>query len=181
MASLNNNFIPLNVFSRYCVPRRFDKPSPAWLLYAARDGQLSSVLVAAQPQGQNENWRQRRQSGQLSVHEPQSDGTLLKFPQVSMLKTTLCSSIWEVPSILSIKSFLVFFFLLFDFWFFFLRLRSVSLRPFLSLADMWLWSIFVSLNIFPSRWKFEFLQGASGRVSLEFGVGADDLIVKFIL
>lgn len=105
MASLNNNFSLLNVFSRYCVPRHFDKPSSAWLLYAARDGQLSSVLVAAQPQGPNEDWRQRRQSGPFSVHEPQSDGTLLKFPQVSVKKNTLCSSTyWEVPSILSIKS-----------------------------------------------------------------------------
>ncbi|XP_017277955.1 laminin subunit alpha-3-like isoform X2 [Kryptolebias marmoratus] len=70
--------------NRYCVLRQFDKPSSAWLLHAARDGQLSSTLAAAPPRGPNEDWRQRRQSGQFSVHEPQSDGTLLKFPQTEI-------------------------------------------------------------------------------------------------
>uniref|UniRef100_A0A4W6DE38 Laminin subunit alpha 3 n=1 Tax=Lates calcarifer TaxID=8187 RepID=A0A4W6DE38_LATCA len=33
--------------SRHCVMRQFDKPSSAWILYAARDGQLSSAPAVA--------------------------------------------------------------------------------------------------------------------------------------
>ncbi|XP_037538133.1 laminin subunit alpha-3 [Nematolebias whitei] len=69
--------------SRYCVLRQFDKLPSAWILYAARDGKLSSSHAAAHAHGQNEDWRQRRQSGH-SVLEPQSDGTLLKFPQTEI-------------------------------------------------------------------------------------------------
>ncbi|KAM4557143.1 laminin subunit alpha-3-like [Fundulus diaphanus] len=70
--------------SRHCVVRRFDKPSPAWILYAARDGQLSAVPAAPLQQGKNLDWRRRRQSSLFSVHEPQSDGTVLKFPQTEI-------------------------------------------------------------------------------------------------
>ncbi|KAM6918219.1 laminin subunit alpha-3-like [Xenentodon cancila] len=66
--------------SRYCLLRPFDKPSSAWILYASRDGQLSSTLEAALQLRENEDW----QSRQFSVHEPQSDGTLLKFPQTEI-------------------------------------------------------------------------------------------------
>ncbi|MEQ2239068.1 hypothetical protein ILYODFUR_000794, partial [Ilyodon furcidens] len=70
--------------SRHCVLRQFDKPSSAWVLYAARDGQLSSILAAALQQDKNLDWRQRRQSSLFSVHEPQSDGVVLKFPQTEI-------------------------------------------------------------------------------------------------
>ncbi|XP_041847231.1 laminin subunit alpha-3-like [Melanotaenia boesemani] len=66
--------------SRDCVLQQFDKPTSAWVLYAARDGRLSSTLQ----RGENEEWRRRRQSGLFSVHVPQSDGTLLKFPQTEI-------------------------------------------------------------------------------------------------
>lgn len=71
-----------NVSSRHCVLRHFDKPSPAWILYAARDGQLSSAPAVSPQRGENEDWRRRRQTGLFPVREPQSDGILLKFPQV---------------------------------------------------------------------------------------------------
>ncbi|XP_035811801.2 laminin subunit alpha-3 isoform X2 [Amphiprion ocellaris] len=70
--------------SRHCVPRQFDKPTSAWILYAARDGQLLSTPAAALQQRENEDWRRRRQSGLFPVREPQSDGTLLKFPQTGI-------------------------------------------------------------------------------------------------
>ncbi|PWA25274.1 hypothetical protein CCH79_00005330 [Gambusia affinis] len=70
--------------SRHCVQRRFDKPSSSWVLYATRDGQLSSILAAALQQGKSEDWRRRRQSSLFSVHDPQSDGTVLKFPQTEI-------------------------------------------------------------------------------------------------
>ncbi|KAM4728827.1 laminin subunit alpha-3-like isoform 2-T2 [Anableps anableps] len=70
--------------SRHCVQRRFDKLSSAWILNAVRDGQLSSILAAALQRSKNEDWRQRRQSSLFSVHEPQSDGTVLKFPQTEI-------------------------------------------------------------------------------------------------
>uniref|UniRef100_A0A087XG25 Laminin subunit alpha 3 n=1 Tax=Poecilia formosa TaxID=48698 RepID=A0A087XG25_POEFO len=70
--------------SRHCVQRRFDKPSSSWVLYATRDGRLSSTPAAALQRGKSEAWRRRRQSSLFSVHEPQSDGTVLKFPQTEI-------------------------------------------------------------------------------------------------
>ncbi|XP_051258985.1 LOW QUALITY PROTEIN: laminin subunit alpha-3-like [Dicentrarchus labrax] len=70
--------------SRHCVLRQFDKPSSAWILYAARDGQLSSAPAVYPPRGVNEDWRRRRQIGVFPVREPQSDGILLKFPQTEI-------------------------------------------------------------------------------------------------
>ncbi|XP_054888860.1 laminin subunit alpha-3-like isoform X2 [Poeciliopsis prolifica] len=70
--------------SRHCVQRGFDKPSSSWVLYATRDGQLSSTLAAALQRGKSEDWRRRRHSSLLSVHDPQSDGTVLKFPQTEI-------------------------------------------------------------------------------------------------
>lgn len=70
-------FCPL--FSRHCTTRQFDKPAEGLILYAARDGLLSSTPVAAPQRGNNDEPRQRRQSGV----EPQTAGVLLKFPQVS--------------------------------------------------------------------------------------------------
>ncbi|KAM7379372.1 hypothetical protein PAMP_004930 [Pampus punctatissimus] len=67
--------------SRHCVLRQFDKPTSARILYAARDGQLSSAPAVALQQVENEDWRRRRQSGTFPVREPQSDAILLKFPQ----------------------------------------------------------------------------------------------------
>lgn len=67
------------VSSRHCVLGKFEKPSSAWILYAARDGQLLSAPAVVE----NEDWRWRRQSEVFPVREPQSDGILLKFPQVS--------------------------------------------------------------------------------------------------
>ncbi|XP_026168530.1 laminin subunit alpha-3-like isoform X2 [Mastacembelus armatus] len=70
--------------SRHCVIRQFDKPASAWILYAARDGQLSPTPAVVPQQVGNEDWRQRRQSGLFPVHERQSDGILLKFPQTQI-------------------------------------------------------------------------------------------------
>ncbi|XP_030015975.1 laminin subunit alpha-3-like isoform X2 [Sphaeramia orbicularis] len=71
--------------SRHCVLRQFDTPTSAWVLYAARDGQLSSTPAAALQQRENEDWRWRRQTGAFGpVREPQSDGILLKFPQTEI-------------------------------------------------------------------------------------------------
>ncbi|XP_028282768.1 laminin subunit alpha-3-like isoform X2 [Parambassis ranga] len=70
--------------TRHCVLGQFDKPSSALILYAARDGRLSSAPAAALYRGENEDWRRRRQSGVFSVHGPHSDGTLLKFPQTEI-------------------------------------------------------------------------------------------------
>ncbi|XP_037643626.1 laminin subunit alpha-3-like isoform X2 [Sebastes umbrosus] len=70
--------------SRHCVPRQFDKPTSAWILYAARDGQLSPAPAVSPQQGENEEWRRRRQTRVFPVREPQSDGILLKFPQTEI-------------------------------------------------------------------------------------------------
>lgn len=68
----------------HCVPRQFDKPTSAWILYAARDGQLLSTPAVAPQQREIEDWRRRRQSGVLPVREPECDGILLKFPQTEI-------------------------------------------------------------------------------------------------
>ncbi|XP_076001162.1 laminin subunit alpha-3-like [Genypterus blacodes] len=68
--------------SKYCVARRFDKPTSAWLLDAARDGQLSSTPAAAPQRGESEEWRRRRQSG--VPRDSQRDGVLLKYPQTEI-------------------------------------------------------------------------------------------------
>ncbi|XP_018532086.1 laminin subunit alpha-3 isoform X1 [Lates calcarifer] len=70
--------------SRHCVMRQFDKPSSAWILYAARDGQLSSAPAVALQRGDNGDWRWRRQTESYPVREPQSDGVVLKFPQTEI-------------------------------------------------------------------------------------------------
>ncbi|XP_041804417.1 laminin subunit alpha-3-like isoform X2 [Chelmon rostratus] len=70
--------------SRHCVQRQFDKPTSAWILYAGRDGQLSLAPAVSPQRGENENWRRRRQTGVFPVHEPQSDGILLKYPQTEI-------------------------------------------------------------------------------------------------
>ncbi|KAM6919501.1 laminin subunit alpha-3-like [Lycodopsis pacificus] len=70
--------------SRHCVLRQFDKPTSAWILYAARDGQLSSQPAVSPQREENEDWRRRRQIGVFPVREPQSDGILLKFPQTEI-------------------------------------------------------------------------------------------------
>ncbi|RVE61913.1 hypothetical protein OJAV_G00175350 [Oryzias javanicus] len=68
--------------SRYCIPRAFQKPSSALILYAARDGQPLSTLADAAQRGKREDRKQRRQSGLFS--DPHSDGVLLKFPQTEI-------------------------------------------------------------------------------------------------
>ncbi|KAG8014177.1 Laminin subunit alpha-3 [Nibea albiflora] len=70
--------------SRHCILRQFDKPASAWILYAARDGRLSSAPAVTPQRGENEDYRWRRQTGVFPVHEPQSDGILLKFPQTEI-------------------------------------------------------------------------------------------------
>ncbi|XP_042353016.1 laminin subunit alpha-3-like [Plectropomus leopardus] len=70
--------------SRHCIQMQFDKPSSAWILYAARDGQLSAVPAVSPQRGENADWRWRRQTGAFPVREPQSDGILLKFPQTEI-------------------------------------------------------------------------------------------------
>ncbi|KAF3858226.1 hypothetical protein F7725_011427, partial [Dissostichus mawsoni] len=70
--------------SRDCVLRQFDKPASALILYAATDGQLSSAPAVSPQQGENEDWRRRRQTGVFPVCEPNSDGILLKFPQTEI-------------------------------------------------------------------------------------------------
>ncbi|KAG7214822.1 hypothetical protein INR49_010714 [Caranx melampygus] len=70
--------------SRHCVLRRFDKPTSAFILYATRDGQLSSTPAFAPQQRENEDLRWRRQTGLFPIGEPQSDGVLLKFPQTEI-------------------------------------------------------------------------------------------------
>ncbi|XP_037132642.1 laminin subunit alpha-3-like isoform X1 [Syngnathus acus] len=62
--------------SQHCLVSHLDKPSPGWILHAARDGELS----AARQQGDNADWRQRRQSD-LSGH---GDKILLKYPQTEI-------------------------------------------------------------------------------------------------
>ncbi|XP_075877558.1 laminin subunit alpha-3-like isoform X2 [Nelusetta ayraudi] len=73
--------------SRHCVLRQFDKPTSAKILYAGRDGRLSSAPAASPQQRQNEDWRQRRQTKTFPDREPQSDGVLLKFPQTEITFT----------------------------------------------------------------------------------------------
>uniref|UniRef100_A0A665UIN3 Laminin subunit alpha 3 n=1 Tax=Echeneis naucrates TaxID=173247 RepID=A0A665UIN3_ECHNA len=68
--------------SRHCVVSQFYKPTSAWILYAALDGQLSSTS-AVTPQQENEDLRWRRQT-RLPGHDPQIDGVLLKFPQAEI-------------------------------------------------------------------------------------------------
>ncbi|KAK5860005.1 hypothetical protein PBY51_021515 [Eleginops maclovinus] len=70
--------------SRDCVLRQFDKPASAMILYAATDGQLSSAPAVSPQQVENEDWRQRRQTGVSPVCGPNSDGILLKFPQTEI-------------------------------------------------------------------------------------------------
>ncbi|XP_054482290.1 laminin subunit alpha-3-like [Anoplopoma fimbria] len=70
--------------TQHCVLRQFDKPTSAWILYAARDGQLSSAPAVSPQREENEDWRRRRQTGLFPVREPQSDGILLKFPQTEI-------------------------------------------------------------------------------------------------
>uniref|UniRef100_A0A8D3DAP7 Laminin subunit alpha 3 n=1 Tax=Scophthalmus maximus TaxID=52904 RepID=A0A8D3DAP7_SCOMX len=48
--------------SRHCVLRQFDKPISAWILYAARDGLLSSPRVVAPQREDDEDSRRRRQT-----------------------------------------------------------------------------------------------------------------------
>lgn len=72
----------LNVSSRHCVLRQFDKPTSAKILYAGQDGRLSSAPAAPAQWRQNEDWRQRRQTKASQDREAPSDGVLLKFPQV---------------------------------------------------------------------------------------------------
>ncbi|XP_005912783.1 laminin subunit alpha-3 isoform X3 [Haplochromis burtoni] len=71
----------------HCVPWQFDKPTSAWILYAARDGQLLSTPAVAPQQREIEDWRHRRQSGVIPVREPECDGILLKFPQTEITFT----------------------------------------------------------------------------------------------
>lgn len=73
-----------NVPSRHCALWQFDKPTSAKILYAVRDGRLSAAPAASLQQGQNEGWRSRRQTKAFPA-QPQSDGVLLKFPQVKPL------------------------------------------------------------------------------------------------
>ncbi|XP_056277207.1 laminin subunit alpha-3-like isoform X2 [Pseudoliparis swirei] len=70
--------------SQHCVLRPWDEPTSAWVLYAARDGQLSPGPAVSPKQGENEDWRRRRQIGAFPVRRPQSDGVLLKFPQTEI-------------------------------------------------------------------------------------------------
>ncbi|KAM3604519.1 uncharacterized protein V6R79_012395 [Siganus canaliculatus] len=70
--------------SRHCTLRRLDKPASAWILYADRDGRLSSVPAASGQQEKSEDWRRRRQTSVFPVHEPQSDGVVLKYPQTEI-------------------------------------------------------------------------------------------------
>lgn len=73
-------FFLLNVHSRHCIQSQFDKLASAQVLYASRDGRLSTATSASLPRQENVDWRRRRQT---VVPVPQSDGVLLKFPQVT--------------------------------------------------------------------------------------------------
>uniref|UniRef100_A0A8D3BFI7 Laminin subunit alpha 3 n=1 Tax=Scophthalmus maximus TaxID=52904 RepID=A0A8D3BFI7_SCOMX len=66
--------------SRHCVLRQFDKPISAWILYAARDGLLSSPRVVAPQREDDEDSRRRRQTRVFPVHEPHSAGILVPLP-----------------------------------------------------------------------------------------------------
>ena len=61
---------------------QFDKPASATILYAAQDGQLSLAPAFPLQQGEADDWRRRRQTEAFPVREPESNGVLLKFPQV---------------------------------------------------------------------------------------------------
>lgn len=69
----------LNAPSQHCLQSQFDKPASAQVLYASRDGRLSSVTSASLQRQENVDWRRRRQT---VIPVPQSEGVLLKFPQV---------------------------------------------------------------------------------------------------
>ncbi|XP_059201052.1 laminin subunit alpha-3-like [Centropristis striata] len=73
--------------TRHCILRQFDKPTSAWILSAAHDGQLSAAPAVSPQRGENEDWRRRRQSGVFPLREPQSDGILLKYPQTKITFT----------------------------------------------------------------------------------------------
>ncbi|XP_051943762.1 laminin subunit alpha-3 isoform X3 [Hippocampus zosterae] len=62
--------------SQHCVLSHLDKPSPGWVLHAARDGKLN----AAHQQEGNTDRRQRRQSDV----SPHGDKVLLKYPQTEI-------------------------------------------------------------------------------------------------
>ncbi|XP_061878635.1 laminin subunit alpha-3-like isoform X1 [Entelurus aequoreus] len=66
--------------SQHCVLRHFDSPWPGWVLHAARDGKLNT----ARQQGEDTDWRQRRQSGSFSDVHLHSDKILLKYPQTEI-------------------------------------------------------------------------------------------------
>uniref|UniRef100_H3DCP0 Laminin subunit alpha 3 n=1 Tax=Tetraodon nigroviridis TaxID=99883 RepID=H3DCP0_TETNG len=70
--------------SRHCIQSQFDKPASARVLYASRDGRLSSGTSASLQRQENVDWRRRRQT---VVPVPQSDGVLLKFPQTEITLT----------------------------------------------------------------------------------------------
>ncbi|XP_057713314.1 laminin subunit alpha-3-like isoform X2 [Corythoichthys intestinalis] len=62
--------------SQHCVLNQLDTRSPGWVLHAASDGKLNAV----QQQGDNTDWRQRRQSDLF----PHGDEILLKYPQTEI-------------------------------------------------------------------------------------------------
>lgn len=78
----SNTVLLFHISSRNCIQSQFEKPTSAFLLYAARDGQLSAAPLVSPQQGESEDWRRRRQTGVYPNREPHSDGVLLKFPQV---------------------------------------------------------------------------------------------------
>ncbi|CAJ1072333.1 laminin subunit alpha-3-like [Xyrichtys novacula] len=70
--------------SRHCIQSHFEKPTSAFILYAARDGQLSPAPAVSTQREENEVWRLRRQTIVSPDREPQSEGVLLKFPQTEI-------------------------------------------------------------------------------------------------
>ncbi|XP_056913723.1 LOW QUALITY PROTEIN: laminin subunit alpha-3-like [Takifugu flavidus] len=68
--------------SRHCIQSQFERPASARVLYAARDGQLSSAPAASPQRQEDVNWRRRRQTV-----VPGPDGVLLKFPQTEITFT----------------------------------------------------------------------------------------------
>ncbi|XP_072297637.1 laminin subunit alpha-3-like [Eucyclogobius newberryi] len=70
--------------SRYCLQSQFEMLASPWLLSAARDGQLSSTPASDHQPSEGEEWRRRRQTGVFPIHEPPSDGVLLKYPQTEI-------------------------------------------------------------------------------------------------
>ncbi|KAM8839447.1 laminin subunit alpha-3-like isoform 1-T1 [Synchiropus picturatus] len=73
--------------SQHCILSQFNKPSAANILCAARDGLISSAPAVAPQIGENESWRQKRQSGLFSGFEPMRDEILLKYPQTEITFT----------------------------------------------------------------------------------------------